>query len=127
MGKAFMRGQVEKSYLAVVQPAPVMGQGEVHLPLLKIQARMCPHPEGQVAHTTWRVLRRWGDKALVQLIPLTGRMHQLRAHMAAIGCPIMGDVFYQGAPAPRLMLHAYKLKLPLKPAIIAGLSWVKTQ
>ena len=55
---------------------------------------------------------------MVELEPLTGRMHQLRVHMAHLGRPLIGDVRYGGAlttevgPAPRLMLHALKLSFP---------------
>ena len=55
---------------------------------------------------------------MVELEPLTGRMHQLRVHMAHLGRPLIGDVRYGGAlttevgPAPRLMLHAAKLSFP---------------
>ena len=67
--------------------------------------------EGQPARSRYRVIDRAGNRAAwVELQPLTGRTHQLRAHMAAIGHPIVGDALY--APdltAPRLMLHASAL------------------
>jgi tRNA pseudouridine32 synthase / 23S rRNA pseudouridine746 synthase len=52
-----------------------------------------------------------GAQTRVQLVPVTGRSHQLRLHMQAMGHPIVGDTLYGGAPAPRLMLHAERLDL----------------
>jgi tRNA pseudouridine32 synthase/23S rRNA pseudouridine746 synthase len=68
----------------------------------------------QAARTGWRVLARNGEFGLMQMSPETGRMHQIRVHLMALGCPILGDALYgEGqATAPRLMLHAAKLELP---------------
>ncbi len=69
-----------------------------------------PHArEGQEAVTRFRVLARKGGKALLELVPETGRTHQIRVQLAAIGAPIAGDPMYQGEPAPRLLLHAAEL------------------
>ena len=68
-------------------------------------------PKTQLAVTRYRVLRRDGTRALVELSPETGRTHQLRVQMAAAGAAIAGDRLYEGAPAPRLMLHASRLEL----------------
>jgi 23S rRNA (cytosine1962-C5)-methyltransferase len=57
------------------------------------------------------VIERRTAATLLALAPRTGRMHQLRVHLAAIGHPIVGDRLYGGSPAPRLMLHAAALRL----------------
>ena len=76
------------------------------------------HPDAEPARTLYRTLAEGPGAALVELRPITGRMHQLRVHLASIGRPIAGDVRYggtlavEGAPAPRLMLHARSLTFP---------------
>ena len=76
------------------------------------------HPEAETAVTRYRTLSHNASAALVELSPQTGRMHQLRAHLASIGRPILGDSRYGGAlmfdgePVPRLMLHAARLGFP---------------
>jgi 23S rRNA (cytosine1962-C5)-methyltransferase len=67
--------------------------------------------KAQKAITSYRVLERQGDRALLELSPQTGRTHQLRVQIAANGAAIAGDRMYGGAPAPRLMLHAARLEL----------------
>jgi tRNA pseudouridine32 synthase/23S rRNA pseudouridine746 synthase len=78
-----------------------------------------PDAEGaQAAHTRYRTLAANEAAALVELVPRTGRMHQLRVHLASIGRPIAGDARYGGAlvlagiPVGRLMLHAQALMFP---------------
>ena len=82
--------------------------------------RVCAadHPDAETGVTRYRTLAASADAALVELSPETGRMHQLRVHLASIGRPIAGDVRYGGAltlgghVAPRLMLHAAALSFP---------------
>ena len=71
------------------------------------------HETGRPAQTEWRVVKYEEHTTRVRLMPLTGRSHQLRVHMQAIGHPILGDPFYATGPArafPRLMLHAETLR-----------------
>jgi tRNA pseudouridine32 synthase/23S rRNA pseudouridine746 synthase len=76
------------------------------------------HPAAEPAVTRYRALASTPEAALVELKPVTGRMHQLRVHLAHLGRPICGDVRYGGAvslsvgPVRRLMLHALRLKFP---------------
>jgi 23S rRNA (cytosine1962-C5)-methyltransferase len=60
---------------------------------------------GELARARYRVLSEQGSRALVELWPETGRLHQLRVQLAALGAPIAGDTLYGGAPAWRLLLH----------------------
>jgi RluA family pseudouridine synthase len=127
LGKAMMSRRVKKTYLAIVAPgAPEPREGGVEAPLRKesqgreAYMRVCEadHTEAQEASTRYRTLAASDTAALVELAPRTGRMHQLRVHMASLGRPIAGDPRYGGAlvlagvPVPRLMLHAAALTFP---------------
>ncbi|CAK8054898.1 RluA family pseudouridine synthase [Eupransor demetentiae] len=69
--------------------------------------------KAQSAQTQWTLLEEAGDASLLELELETGRMHQIRVHLAAKGHPIIGDDWYGGQPAERLMLHSYSIDLPL--------------
>ena len=75
---------------------------------------MVCHENGKPAVTDWRVLRHGENETRVCLMPKTGRSHQLRVHMLALGHVILGDPLYAEGPArdfPRLMLHSEELRL----------------
>lgn len=127
LGKAVMARKFEKTYVAITAPGgPDPAQGEIAVALrreeIKWEAYMRPcaddHPDAEAALTRYRTLAASDEAALVELKPVTGRMHQLRVHLASIGRPIVGDVRYGGAltlaggPVPRLMLHARALRFP---------------
>ena len=127
LGKALMGRRVGKTYLAIVAPgAPEPVAGVIALPLRREEVgreawmRVCApdHPDAESALTRYRTLKATDSAALVELKPQTGRMHQLRVHLAALGRPITGDARYGGAlalagrPVPRLMLHAAALEFP---------------
>lgn len=115
-------GQVEKIYWAVVCGAPpAEAEGEIAAPLRKVSTaaegwRMVVDAAGgQEARTAWRVLGRNDRDGLVwlELRPRTGRTHQLRAHCAHLGCPILGDSRYGGGAHPAgLHLLARTVGLP---------------
>jgi 23S rRNA pseudouridine955/2504/2580 synthase len=127
---AFQQHKVRKLYWAVLLNGPERNQGLIDLPLAKAgpagqeKMRHLDHEEdpdgsGRNARTRFMVLARAGKVAAwTGLTPLTGRTHQLRAHAALIGCPILGDGKYGGKAvhptgAPKgLMLHARELELP---------------
>jgi 23S rRNA pseudouridine955/2504/2580 synthase len=123
---AFQQHRVRKLYWAIVQGSPDRNEGLIDLGLGKAGAkgfeRMTPDAlDARRAQTDFRVIARTGKVAAwVGLMPRTGRTHQLRAHMAAIGTPIVGDRKYapvagreQPATAPEgLMLHAREIELP---------------
>jgi tRNA pseudouridine32 synthase/23S rRNA pseudouridine746 synthase len=123
LSEAFAGRDVHKTYLAIVcGGAPELREGEINLALKKSSRRgldiMEIAPDGQAALTRYRTLAATSAAALVELAPETGRMHQLRAHLAAIGHPIAGDGKYgglfslDGVSAPTLMLHAAALNIP---------------
>lgn len=127
LGKAMQSRQLRKTYLALVSGgAPDPASGDIRLALRREEIgreayiRACPddHPDAQASHSRYRTLASNDEAALVELEPLTGRMHQLRVHLAAIGRPILGDARYGGgltaggAAVPRLMLHAARLDFP---------------
>ncbi len=119
-----------KRYLAVVAPAPDWDEREITLPIGKrrdAQGRYAPDPDGRPCRTRARVIRRkdGGGRALLELVPETGRSHQLRVHLSALGCPILGDGRYGGLPHQRMMLHAEFLALA-PPALDAMREWRAT-
>ena len=115
----FAERRVKKTYLAIAQGAvPAAKRGVCDVPLLKSGRTVVPVKPGEggdQALTHWQVLSRQGEYALIQAEPHTGRMHQIRAHLAHLGCPILGDPIYGSGKqaAERLMLHAMGLEIRL--------------
>ncbi len=115
----FAERRVAKTYLALVSgDIPLRESGSCAVPLLKMGRSVQPGTiEGgaDAARTDWTVRGRKNDYAVIEARPYTGRMHQIRAHLAAMGCPILGDPIYGAAPheAERLMLHASRLQIRL--------------
>lgn len=114
--RQFRERLVEKVYVARVAGHPADDAGVVDLPLLpEVGApRSRVDARGKPSRTAWRVLSRDADEsALVELRPETGRPHQIRLHLCALGHAILGDRFYAPpeivARAPRLLLHAASL------------------
>ncbi len=118
IGLQFEKRQTKKTYIAWVHGEVQEKTGTVDLPLIvdwpnRPRQKVC-HETGKQAVTDWRVVRYDNGQTKVRLYPQTGRSHQLRVHMLALGHPIMGDPFYatgEALNAPRLMLHAEQLKL----------------
>jgi 23S rRNA pseudouridine1911/1915/1917 synthase len=135
LSRAFMDGAVHKEYLALVAGEVNEERGSINLPIgealdsriyLKLEAG-----HGKRAATDWRVERRLAGRTLLRLFPKTGRRHQLRVHLAAIGHPILGDMLYgrpeedylrmvrgegdarqeEGGPA-RQLLHCALMRFP---------------
>ena len=115
LNKLFADGLARKTYWAVLIAPPPTGAGLCEAPLLKVSTRaagwrMVVDAAGQSARTEWRVLGQHGALTAVELTPRTGRTHQLRVHMAHLGCPILGDARYGGG-AGAMHLLARKLEL----------------
>ncbi|GAB4515778.1 MAG: pseudouridine synthase [Roseibium sp.] len=119
LGLQFERRKTGKSYVAEVWGLVAEDEGEVDLPLVcdwpNRPKQMVSREFGRPALTRWQVVGRGEDRTRVRLFPHTGRSHQLRVHMLAIGHPILGDRFYAEGPAlsasARLALHAESLEL----------------
>lgn len=117
LSRQFQDREVEKSYVAIVAGSVAADEGEINLPMRKAMRgsalQMIDPIEGRAAMTRYRVLGRTEGRSRVELHPLTGRSHQLRLHLQAIGHPILGDTLY--APPElqqgRLMLHAWRLHI----------------
>ena len=144
LARAFEGREVRKVYLALVHGTPKRAEGVIDAPIVRERGERyrvtgAGDPRGLAARDA---LRRGGGRrttddrrrttdgslvtritlahasrsriTLLELIPETGRPHQIRVHLAHIGCPVVGDALYdpQARPAPRLCLHAYQLTLP---------------
>jgi 23S rRNA pseudouridine1911/1915/1917 synthase len=128
--RAFATGQVEKEYWALVAGAPP-DAGEIDAALAHATARTvkaieageewlnqsyADGPAARPARTRFEVMARGPDVALVRALTRTGRMHQVRAHLAHLGHPLLGDALYGGPPAPGgaagHVLHAARITFP---------------
>lgn len=103
---------VEKHYLALVT-GPLADEGTIEVPLAHAGDHVVPaFDDGRPAITEFKVLRRGGVYSLVDVKLVTGVLHQVRAHLAAVGAPIVGDALYGGVAEPglkRFFLHAASL------------------
>ncbi len=117
----FHEHTIRKTYLALVYGTPKEPSGTIDMPVGRVGAKTTTHIHGtrdlveRSAITDYRVTRRFTDYSLLECMPRTGRTHQIRAHLKAIGVPIVGDPLY--APGKetlgldRPFLHAWKLEL----------------
>ncbi|QIZ75450.1 bifunctional tRNA pseudouridine(32) synthase/23S rRNA pseudouridine(746) synthase RluA [Ferrimonas lipolytica] len=117
--RQFRDRETSKSYLARIWGHPEHNEGEVDLPLIcdwpnRPLQKVC-YETGKPSQTLYRVIEQDKHSSLVELIPVTGRSHQLRVHMQALGHPILGDALYAHddalAASDRLLLHAHKLTI----------------
>ena len=119
LGLQFEKRQTKKTYVARIEGRLEPKTGTVDLPLIvdwpNRPKQMVDHENGKSAVTDWRVLRQTDTETRVRLMPKTGRSHQLRVHMLALGHAILGDPLYATGPArddhDRLMLHSEELRL----------------
>jgi len=124
LNSAFASRAVSKRYAALVAgvvepPAGDADWGQIDLPIQvdwpHRPMRMVDHENGKPSLTRWRIQHSMDSSTYLELEPVTGRTHQLRVHLAAIGHPILGDALYAPpavqARAPRLLLHACLLDL----------------
>jgi 23S rRNA pseudouridine1911/1915/1917 synthase len=97
----FERREVEKEYLAIVRGSPAEDRGTIDMPIgssrtSSVELKMTVAADGSPSRTDWRVLERHRGCSLVSCTPWTGRQHQIRVHLAAIGHPVVGDKLYGG-------------------------------
>ncbi len=126
--KQFHDRLVTKTYYAIVTGQPKLEKAILDLPLErnpKAPATWRVGANGKSAETTYTVITPNETHSLLELIPKTGRTHQLRVHLKHIGHPIVGDMLYGDEQADRLYLHASKLEITLpdgsKQAFVAPL------
>jgi len=129
--QAFERGEVTKSYLAVVDREIAEEEGMIELPIAKVSSakggwRMVADEQGKSAATHWRKIGVADGQTLVEFRPLSGRTHQIRVHAArGLGAAIVGDPVYSlpddaalggmVLPESGMLLHAWRLVVPRPP------------
>jgi tRNA pseudouridine32 synthase / 23S rRNA pseudouridine746 synthase len=118
LGQEFEQRRAQKTYIARLKGQLAPDSGTVNLPLGSDwdyrPRQKVDHENGRPAVTDWQVIDRTDRETRVRLTPHTGRSHQLRVHMLALGHPILGDQIYAPETLPehkRLMLHAESLSL----------------
>jgi 23S rRNA pseudouridine1911/1915/1917 synthase len=134
--KLFQNGSVRKIYHAVVNGIPLESEGVIDRPLgrepnAEIKIRQAIVEDGSASRTHWKLLRKGKDYSFLEIQPETGRLHQIRVHLAAIGHYVVGDKLYGPDPAlylefvqtswtpklaerllvPRQLLHASELRV----------------
>jgi len=123
LSRQFQERETDKHYIAVINgnlgESSGEAEGSVDLPLIadwpnRPKQKVC-FESGKPSKTLWKILEQKEDRTRVKLIPITGRSHQLRVHMLALGHPILGDNLYACEDAlsksDRLLLHAEQLKV----------------
>ena len=116
LGLQFEKRQTKKIYIARVCGQIEANSGTIDLPIIvdwpnRPKQKIC-YETGRAAITDWQIIKRLETETRVKLTPRTGRSHQLRIHMLALGHPILGDPFYgnpESQKVERLMLHSYRL------------------
>jgi 23S rRNA pseudouridine955/2504/2580 synthase len=115
MQQIFFTGMVEKTYWAICNDIPPQKEGVIDMPIRKdydskIEKMITDHEKGKKAITHYRLMRSFHEGSFLELKPKTGRTHQLRVHLQAIGCPIRSDSKYGKRIAKNpLFLHAYEI------------------
>lgn len=125
----FQNRFIEKTYIALVYGHMSELSGEINKPLMQrsgelkrfaVETQYVPEA-ARPALTLYRVIARYDDFDLLEVTPKTGRTHQIRVHLASVGCPVVGDKLYAFKPmrrgeklfSSRQMLHAYRLRFKL--------------
>jgi tRNA pseudouridine32 synthase/23S rRNA pseudouridine746 synthase len=131
LSRQFEQRLVAKRYIALVEGCPQTAFGRIELPTRKDferPPRHCvDHALGRAAITDWRIVARDAARTRLELVPHTGRSHQLRIHLTEIGHPVLGDPLYGSvetlATVDRMMLHASRLAL-VHPTTGEQMTWV---
>lgn len=118
----FKSRQVEKTYLGLADGHPPTATGRIDAPLYRDPTHrkkmaVAPEEKGRSAVTEFFTIKKYRNHTYLKIHPITGRTHQIRVHMASIGCPIAGDTTYglkhSSIDIPRHFLHACQLKIKL--------------
>lgn len=114
LSQLFQKREVKKFYLALVHGKPQQTSGTIELPIGEHptqKGKMSVQKKGKPAHTDYELLDSWKNYSLLKLYLHTGRTHQIRVHLSAIGHPVVCDAFY-GSATP-LLLSSFKKKYNL--------------
>ncbi len=114
--RQFAKRQIKKTYLALIKGKPEQVKATINMPIERNPNRPSTFrvgPNGKAAETYYEIIKQYNDYTMLKIHPKTGRTHQIRVHLKAIGHPIVGDVLYGGEPAERIMLHASELEVIL--------------
>lgn len=120
LGKAFRETAIQKTYIAVLtgNVSFIAQEGCIESYIGKAKSRtqeiVQEIKNGKFAKSTYQLLLKDKDSAIMKYTPLTGRMHQLRYHSKQLGLPILGDIKYGGIPFKRMMLHALEIIIPAR-------------
>ena len=117
LSRQFHDRETKKRYIAIVDGLVSEDEGDINVPLMKDwpnrPKQKIDYEQGKPSQTHYKVLSRASDETRIELIPITGRTHQLRVHMLSLGHPILGDSLYGTeqclAKSPRMLLHAIEL------------------
>ena len=131
LSRQFEQRLVAKRYIALVEGCPQTAFGRIELPIRKDFERPPRHCVdyvlGRAAITDWRIVARDPARTRLELVPVTGRSHQLRIHLTEIGHPVVGDSLCGGegalAMSDRLLLHATRLGIT-HPTTGVAMTWV---
>lgn len=115
LSKQFQDRKAKKTYIAILDGIPKEPKALLDLPIgrnPKAPSTFKVDPNGKSAQTSYEVMEYQNNQSMVKLMPVTGRTHQLRVHLAYLNTPIRGDRVY-GKPAGRLFLHAWMLEITI--------------
>lgn len=116
---ALKRGEFVKTYYAVVKGCPEKDEGRISTYIVRredsiiFRKASATGNDSEYAETVYKVIERYKEHTLVKVMPITGRTHQIRVHMAYLGHPIYGDGLYGAGEPEGLMLHASELEFPM--------------
>jgi 23S rRNA pseudouridine1911/1915/1917 synthase len=118
----FKNREVEKKYLALVDGRPISPTGRIIAPIMRDRVNrkkmaIAPEGQGRYAETEYHTIKEFKAHTYLDVHPLTGRTHQIRVHLASIGCPVAGDTTYgyknSSIGLERHFLHAYQISIRL--------------